>query len=191
MSTSEPGERGDRREVDFIAALAQLDTGERARLKRNAGLTLAESRDVLGLFYRLVSHGARPGQHEDYFLVATLYPLAVGSVRHRNLGATLRAARSDANGKGIDRRIEALLDADSEQLRFRLRQAVRFAQSNRVTVNWPQLLRDVLRWDHPDRFVQRSWAESYFAPTASAARGRGRTHHHPRSPTVTPAPGHP
>jgi CRISPR system Cascade subunit CasB len=163
-------QRNDGREEAFIAALERLDAGARARLKRNAGLTLAESRAVLGVFYRLLPPGVSRAQHDEYFLVATLFPLAQGSGRHRDLGATLRAARSDTNAKGIDRRIEALLDADSHELRFRLPQAIRFAQSSRVTVNWPQLLRDVLRWDHPERFVQRRWAESYFAEALPAPR---------------------
>ncbi len=174
MSEAQARERGNGPEEEFIEALGRLDTGEKARLKRNAGFTLAEARDVLGVFYRLLPPAVSRAQHDDYFLVATLYPLAEGSERHRDLGATLRAARSDTNGKGIDRRVEALLDADEEQLRFRLRQAVRFAQSSRVTVNWPQLLRDVLWWGHPARFVQQRWAESYFAVTPPARRESGR-----------------
>ena len=114
-------------------------------------------------FARIKDLGNRAVVHyqEAYFLVATLYPLAE-SGSHRNLGATLRAARTAGNSPGIDRRMEVLLEADVEQLPFRLRQAVRFAQSNRVPVNWRQLLRDVLWWEHPDRFVQRQWAEAYF-----------------------------
>jgi len=174
MSEPQARERSDGREDEFIEALGRLDTGARARLKRNAGLTLAEARDVLGIFYRLLPYTVPRVQHDDYFLVATLYPLAAWSGRHRDLGATLRAARSDTNAKGIDRRVEALLDAEDEQLRFRLRQAIRFAQSNRVTVNWPQVLHDVLRWNHPARFVQQRWAESYFAVTLPPRRESGR-----------------
>jgi CRISPR system Cascade subunit CasB len=174
MSEAQAKERGTGPEEVFVEALGRLDTGEKARLKRNAGFTLAEARDVLGVFYRLLPPTVSRAQYEDYFLVATLYPLAEGSGRHRDLGATLRAARSDTNAKGIDRRVEALLDAEGEQLRFRLRQAIRFAQSSRVTVNWPQLLRDVLRWDHPARFVQQRWAESYFAVTLPARREDSR-----------------
>lgn len=169
MSDRDAGATGDTRVYTFIERLEKLDVGAKARLKRNAGLSLAEARDVLGLFYRLLPAAVPGYQQERYFMIATLYPLADGG-RHRNLGATLRAARLPMNGAGLDRRVEALLDADTEQLRFRLRQAIRFAQSNRVPVNWPQLLRDVLRWDHPDRFVQRQWAEAYFSASPAQAR---------------------
>ena len=90
-----------------------------------------------------------------------VYPLAE-SGGAANFGASLRAARTDMNARGLDRRVEALLDADAGQLPFRLRQAVRFTQANRVPVNWTELLRDVLQWDQPSSFVQRKWAAAYF-----------------------------
>jgi CRISPR system Cascade subunit CasB len=161
----------DSRVQTFISRLERLDAGERARLKRNAGQPLAEARDVLGLFYRLLPPNVYPGVHELYFMVATLYPLAEGG-HNRNLGATLRAARTSVNGPGLDRRVEVLLDADTNQLPFRLRQSVRFAQSNRRTIDWAALLKDVLQWNHPERWVQRSWAQSYYGEPTPDQSGR-------------------
>ncbi len=145
----------------FISRLEKLDSGARARLKRNAGKTLAEAGDALGLFYSLLPHGVPQYQEETYFLVATLYPLAEGGAKG-NLGDHLRTAQSAKNSKGLDRRVEILLDADLVQLHFRLRQAIKFLQSCRVHVNWKQLLEDLLQWDHPERFIQQRWARSYF-----------------------------
>src|SRR5205807_2754436 len=127
----------DVRVEQFLDRLATLDTGERARLKRDAGRSLAEAQS-LGLFYRLLPYGLTALQEEMYFLAATLFPLAerfsVG-----NFGDSLRRARDPQNHKGLDRRIETLLDADRAQLPFRLRQSVRFCQSKRVGVNFQQL----------------------------------------------------
>ena len=145
----------------FIERLHRLDAGERARLKRNAGRTLAECRDVLGLFYHLLPPDVLPYQQETYFLAATLYPLVVGGGQG-DLGAALRRARQSANARGLDRRLEVLLDSDESQLPFRLRQAVHFLQSNRVRVNWPLLVDDLLHWNAPGRGVQKRWARSYF-----------------------------
>jgi len=146
----------------FFERLERLDAGGRARLKRNAGRPLAESRDALGLFYALLPQGVPAGQEETYFLVATLYPLA-DSGGHGDLGVSLRVARKETNAKGLDRRVEILLDADESQLPFRLRQTIRFLQSNRVRVDWPRLLEDLLYWNHPERRVQKRWARSYFS----------------------------
>ena len=145
----------------FISRLENLDAGDRARLKRNSGKTLAEAHDVLALFYGLLPAGVPAYQEEIYFLLATLFPLADGGAEH-DLGASLFKARNLKNAKGLDSRVENLLDADLTQLHFRLRQTIHFLHSCRVRVNWQQLLEDLLQWDHPDRYVQQRWARSYF-----------------------------
>lgn len=155
-------ERGpDPKAEKFLEQLKQLDSGDKAKLKRDAGKPLAEAQSI-GLFYRLLPYGLNVTQEEVYFLVATLYPLA-DSGGKGNLGASLHRARDPKNHKGLDRRIEILLDSDAKQLPFRLRQAVRFLRSNRVKVNWQQLLEDALRWSYPSRNVQKQWARAYFA----------------------------
>jgi CRISPR system Cascade subunit CasB len=145
----------------FVQRLAALEPGDRARLKRSAGRSLAESRAALGLFYRLLPAGVPEREEETYFLVATLYPL-VDAGGEGNLGGALRRARNPQNAKGIDRRFEILLDSDAAQLRFRLRQSVHLLQSVRQPVDWTTLLNDLLYWEHPDRSVQKRWARSFF-----------------------------
>jgi CRISPR system Cascade subunit CasB len=144
----------------FLQNLSALDVGGKARLKRDAGKPLAEAQS-LGLFYRLLPYGLNTAQEEIFFLLATLYPLA-DSGGTGNLGTSLRSARDPKNHKGLDRRVEILLDSDINQLPFRLRQAVRFLKSNRVSVHWQQLLEDLLRWNYSNRAVQKQWARSYF-----------------------------
>ena len=145
----------------FIESLERLGPGERARLKRNAGKRMDEARNM-GLFYRILPHGVPYYQEEMYFLVATLYPLAE-SGGEKNFGASMQRARDSKNEKGLNRRMEVLLDADERQLPFRLRQAVRYLYSKRVPVNWPRLLNDLLQWNAPKRYIQQAWARDYFA----------------------------
>jgi CRISPR system Cascade subunit CasB len=157
------------RATQFIARLDRLDPGGRARLKRGAGAPLAEVRGALGLFYNLLPAGVGPQQEEIYFLVATLFPLADGGGRG-DLGLALRHARDEKHAKGLDRRVEALLDADSAQLPYRLRRAIHFLRSQRVRIDWPRLLDDLLFWSNPERRVQRRWARSYFASPQAAGQ---------------------
>lgn len=152
----------DPRVIEFCDRLAGLDSGQRARLKRNAGRRLADSHQVLGLFFQVLPRNVPRSQEELYFLVATLYPLIDGG-DGGNLGDTLRLVRDPKYAQGLDRRVEVLLDADHDQLPFRLRQAIRFVESRRGSVNWPLLLQDLLAWDHPKRYVQERWARAYFA----------------------------
>jgi CRISPR system Cascade subunit CasB len=153
----------DPRIAQFVARLEQLDAGEKARLKRNAGSTLTETRHTaLGLFYRILPPNVPRYQEGIYFMVATLYPLAE-SGGGGNLGAALRRAQDAQNKDGLDRRVMVLLDADETQLPFRLRQVIRYLYSRRVPVDWSCLLKDLLYWTHENRFVQQDWARTYFA----------------------------
>lgn len=167
----------------FISRLERLDTAGRARLKRNAGRTINESRNVFDVFFAIMPQTITRDQEkaETYFLVATLY--AFGTRRDslrpgnppRSLGASLRRIRGDGGDErrsSLDKRVEALLEADREQLPFRLRQIVSLLKANEVAVNWPQLLRDILWWESPLRSVQRRWAEDFYVgayelPTSS------------------------
>jgi CRISPR system Cascade subunit CasB len=151
----------------FIHKLSELEAGDRARLKRNAGHTLAESRGVQVLIFRLLPGGLTRAQEEVYFMVATLFPMAAARTGG-NLGVSLRQAQKSSNRKGLDRRLETLLDADNSQLPFRLRQTIHNLQSNRVAVDWACLLADLLQWNHPDRFVQQNWARAYYGTIESS-----------------------
>lgn len=163
----------------FIRRLETLDTGGRARLKRNAGRTLNEARDVYQVFFSILPFSVQERHHDDYFLIATLY--AVGTRREnprpanppRSFGASLRRVRQQIQGDSddrqisLDKRVETLLDADREQLDFRLRQMVSLLVAHEVAVDWRRLLRDVRAWDHEDHFVQMTWARDYFAAAAA------------------------
>lgn len=167
MQAREP----DEKVVKFIEKLATLDAGEKARLKRDAGKTIPEGQNI-GLFYRLLPYGVPNYQEETYFLVATLYPMLKNS-GVGNFGAVLRQI-SDPDpkkNKSLDRRIEILLDADSAQLPFRLRQVVRLIRSrnSEARINWQRLLEDLLQWNSPSRWVQANWARAYFEKPAKAA----------------------
>jgi CRISPR system Cascade subunit CasB len=106
-------------------------------------------------------------------LLATLYPLAE-SGGTGNLGSSLHYAhaRNPKNRKGLDRRVEILLDSDTTQLPFRLRQTVRFLKSNNVAVNWQQLHWDLTHWHCASHIVQKKWARAYFGlPQTPADEG--------------------
>lgn len=161
MVNSEPAPR-ERQIAAFVAALGRLDAGGRARLKRNAGRGLGEARDVHRVFYQTLPHDVPERQHEDYFLVATLYPLAEPRGGGQSLGAALGRVRRSRESASLDRRFQSLIDSGREQLPFRLRQAVRLAAATDQPIDWQRLLADILAWEHPDRYVQLSWARDYF-----------------------------
>jgi CRISPR system Cascade subunit CasB len=149
----------------FVSRLAALGPGPQARLKRNAGNTLAEARGVLPLFFQLLPRAVtRPHDVEACFLVATLYGLNPRPGGRGDLAATLVrvASAGGVSREGVDRRVAVLLDSHRGELPFRLRQAVRLVGAHERPVDWARLLSDLLRWEHPARVVQKAWARSYF-----------------------------
>jgi CRISPR type I-E-associated protein CasB/Cse2 len=168
MQAREPDEKA----IKFIEKLNTLDVGEKARLKRDAGKTIAEGQNM-GLFYRLLPYGVPTYQEETYFRVAALYPLLKNGTGG-NFGAALRQVcdPDPKKNKSLDRRVEILLDADASQLPFRLRQAVRLIRSRNpeARINWLRLLEELLQWNSLSRWVQASWARAYFENTEKPAK---------------------
>lgn len=161
MSMHDPTPRQERIAA-FVGALERLDAAGRARLKRNAGNSLAEARDVQRVFFQALPYDVPEREYDDFFLVATLFPLAESRTDQSSLGATMRRIRQNRESGSLDRRFQALLDSNREQLPFRLRQAVRLANASDQSIDWGQLLSDVLAWELEGRPVQLRWAKHYF-----------------------------
>lgn len=111
----------------------------------------------------------------------------------RNLGASflmLDLARRDESkpeerSKSLERRFTALLMSRKEDLPERLRHAVSLLKSEKILIDWTQLLLDLCWWDQSQRAVsarrpmissQRRWAKAFWrvddnAPSADAADG--------------------
>ena len=77
----------------FMARLEVADKGELSRLKRNSGQSLAESRGVLPLFFRMLPGNVRPRDYETYFLIATLFPQNP-KTGHGDFGQTMQRVRA-------------------------------------------------------------------------------------------------
>ena len=155
----------------FVERLRLLPRGEKAALKRNAGNTLAEERNTVGLFFRLLPYGTPEHDEEIYFLIATL----IGHNERAfegDFGRTMRMIKDRTGQESIDRRFAILLDSDfalvdgykngGGELAYRMRQCVKLAGSREVGVDWPQLLEDLLLWNRPDRRIRKKWARSYY-----------------------------
>lgn len=161
---------------EFIKRIENLDSGQLAVLRRCAGDRLSERSDALW-FLGIIRGTAR----EDVaFLLATLLAqfsttkIRAGSHRGSgNFGATWKLAIGRSPSNSIQRRFHILLDSEIDadgggDLPYRLRQMVRYCATAGVGLDWPQLLSDLRAWNHPDRFVQKRWARSFFDTQADS-----------------------
>ena len=157
----------------FIDKLELLASGDRAVLKRNAGNSLAETRGgAMAVFYRTLPFGIRPNEEELWFVVATLRFLNRYKIEasedgpSRDFGWTLSEIKKVYKTDSFDMRVCGLLDCRWNEgdgaLAHRLRQTVKLADGKSIPVDWDCLLKDLLNWEHPERWVQKKWARSYF-----------------------------
>mgnify|MGYP001178292856 CR=1 FL=1 len=163
------------------------ETCARMLISELQGLVEAEDRGALAALRRGL--GKRPGEAAEmfpyvvpylpedrwaqdwFFVVASLFavhPLswqAEGNTRDTNFGASfrrLREAKGQEEGDSLENRFVALLDSRGEDLPHHLRRAIGLMKGEEIPVNWYRLLIDLTYWDHPDRFVQRQWAEQFW-----------------------------
>lgn len=71
------------------------------------------------------------------------------------------SSRDEAE-KRVEKRLNALLNANPEDLSDSLRRVVSLLKAKDVPVNWAQLLHDIQHWDAESRFVQHDWAKGFW-----------------------------
>jgi len=159
------------REEEFIERIEQLDTGKLAMLRRGCG-----ERDAIAgkcpWFYGVLRG---EGNETTSYLVASLmaqYSTSkIKSGSHRDegdFGSTLKKAFNASGSESMKRRFLILLDSDYNSytgegdLPYRLRQMIRYVAHLRLGVDWPQLFDDIKLWNHPDKYVQKRWARSFY-----------------------------
>ncbi len=157
----------------FIGKVKKARTGDKAILKRASGVTLAESRLAIGVFFKLLPPQLHnPWNEEIYFLVATL--MSFNNLPFSgSFGKSMRRVHQKTRSDSIPKRMMSLLNSkfgliDNKypgggETAFRIRQCVRLASSNDVGINWKELLNDIIYWTHENGFIQKKWARDFFS----------------------------
>lgn len=149
----------------FIEHLEGLreDRGALAALRRGLGQPPGTAAEQFRYVVPWLAASCSRQEEEAFFLVAGLFSLHPEAGGSGDIGAHMARARDpQGDNVAIERRFTALLAAHPDDLPFYLRQAVSFLRSKEVPVDWNQLLTDIRAWSHPDRYVQRRWARSYW-----------------------------
>lgn len=96
------------------------------------------------------------------YLVAGLYAISGVQTGSGSMGAAAFRLRTRTASDSVETRFLALLDADEEQLSYRLRQMITLMSSADIAPDWARHFRDLTNWNHPSRFVQENWARDYY-----------------------------
>jgi len=97
-------------------------------------------------------------EREALYLVAALYALKDGDHQEgRTLATALREKATKS--ASIEKRFLALLDADRDQIAFRLRHAVTLTEGG---IDFSRLLSDLWQWFRARPRVQAKWARQFY-----------------------------
>lgn len=144
-----------------------------AKLRQGAGDPL-QNPNLFAHLHKVIPEGQSKRHEDSYLQVACLFSLhllhetavkeATPHKTHRNFGTSLKQLKSKlgTGANSLDLRFNALLNADQEDLYQMIRPLVQRLRSEGVTIDFAQLLRDFLDWEHTEQRVQRSWAKQYY-----------------------------
>jgi CRISPR system Cascade subunit CasB len=181
MSDRETGVADLLRYLSSLVREERRDRGALAALRRGAGEPPGSAPEMFPLVEPCLPEGIDDRQADAAYRVAALFALhhqgsnrphewagrADGRYENRSLGHSLRLAAVNDRGEidsGMERRFAALLNARSSDLDHHLRQVFSLlrAKNAATPVDYRQLYEDLVQWDHPERFVQRKWAEGFW-----------------------------
>ncbi len=153
--------------IEWLEELNRSDTRVRAVLRRSLAFEPGTFPPAFPYVERFVSADDDPWRRAVHYLVAGLW---AAHWRDARRGAPLTIGKASAlhqvaTGSGsTERRFINLLDADQDQLFYRLRQMV--ALLKEYPLDFDALLQGLVRWNDPRKFTQNAWARDFYRATA-------------------------
>jgi CRISPR system Cascade subunit CasB len=161
-------------EKAFIAHLTKLarpEAGDRAALaalRRSLDEETASFAGAAPHVVRFLSADSSQKQERIAYLIGGLFALHSDIIEQNISFASVLKRISDArDSDSLELRFSAMLKTSAEDLPTHLRHAVSLARSEGQAIPWARLLHDLLRWDHPDGYIQRRWARDYWSQEVS------------------------
>lgn len=154
----------------LIDRLWKLERAELAELRRSLAFDAGTHAPAFRIVENFAMHTVSRFESDMCYLVAGLFALVERpspdkpkpQLETRNLGlsvAELFVARQKS--KSIEDRFIALLDADTDQVQYRLRQMVALLKDT-APIDWSELLKDLKYWTTESKTTQRKWAKSFY-----------------------------
>ena len=141
---------------------------ERALVKRARTGHATQRLRARRIYHQLIPAGVAhtPWNIELVERVASLFVLNPNSISSdQGLGRALRALAdhtSTRSAEAVERRFSVLLTAGPDTLDTHLTRFFARLDGAGIPVDYARLTRELQNADHPDRFVQRRWADEYW-----------------------------
>jgi CRISPR type I-E-associated protein CasB/Cse2 len=145
-----------------IADPTSVDRAVLAHLRRGVDRPLDYTLGRVGWLFRRVPDSAL----DDAVLAAGLFAWVKGDCQHKrdvNFGAAFGSGLTLDEMLRREKRFIDLLDTDKKELPYKLRQTITLIGRENVGLDWILLIKDLVRWNHEDRKVQKAWARGFWA----------------------------
>ncbi len=154
-------------EFQFVNYLERLNQNDNkaalATLRKAAGKPPGSIMDVYPTIVPWLREDAKPWEERTAFTIAPLFALHPKPGGKGNMGYTFNRIKIQTNSESTEGRFVALLNCHPDDLYKHLRHAISLAKSKDISINWHQLYYDMQQWSHPDGFIQKQWAKSFWS----------------------------
>lgn len=140
------------------------DKGAEADLKRALSGEAKHLRNIYSLILPYLGGISDWKQDNIWIPIACLsvyYPQYLRE-KQNNFGYSCHQLANKTESKGIERRFRALLDTALADIKTPITALVRQMKSKEIAIDYPQLIYDFERWEHPDQYIQDKWARTFW-----------------------------
>lgn len=157
----------------FFQKLDALENKHRIRFKRNCGLLLNEvDVETIQTFYRILPRNISAWAENKWFAAACIHCLWKAEETNRRTMQDCIASCSNSQemSESFEKRVTALLATQWEEDGFlckKLERMAKLLKQKNYAVDGSALLKDLINWNHEDKFVQKQWIKTYWHMTES------------------------
>jgi CRISPR system Cascade subunit CasB len=159
--------------IEWLEKLNERDTKVRAVLRRSLAFNPGGYAQAFPYVERLITDGDRPWRREVHYLVAGLWamhwrdgcpgplvPIGQACAEFDKEKRSKISVEDQWKLTSTEKRFINLLDADTAQLPYRLRQMIALLKD--YPIDFEHMLQGLLYWDSRKKSTQNSWARDYY-----------------------------
>jgi CRISPR type I-E-associated protein CasB/Cse2 len=144
---------------DFMTNMENINSDRGAMAKAERYVLAGDFITASSVVERFVPAFAKEWERKCFYVVAGLFAYHSAVAKHGNLGDTIRIIASKMREKAIEKRFLKLVALERDELLDSLFAMVSLAKSTSVSINYVQLLTDLIYWGDK---VRHRWAISFY-----------------------------
>ncbi|MFA6930239.1 MAG: type I-E CRISPR-associated protein Cse2/CasB [Lentisphaeria bacterium] len=149
--------------IEYLEGLNKGDTKVRAVLRRSLSFEPGVYPAAFPYVEPYLKDEDGAWRRKTYYLVAGLWAQHWRerlNGEQKPIGMALADYVKASGSQSVEQRFIALLDADEDQLSYRLRQIIALLKEQKI--DFEKLLKNLLTWNNENKWTQRNWAQDFY-----------------------------